>query len=39
MVKNNYCVFIISNNRPNKVLTYDTLKKSGYTGKIFLVID
>jgi len=39
MVKNDFCVFIISNNRPNKVLTYDTLKKSGYTGKIFLVID
>lgn len=34
-----YIVFILSHGRASNVVTYDTLKKSGYTGKICLVVD
>ena len=34
-----YAVFILTNGRPEKVKTYLTLRKAGYTGKIYLVID
>jgi len=34
-----FCVFILSHGRPDNVLTYDTLKKHGYTGPLFIVID
>lgn len=30
---------IITHGRPNKVITYKTLKKSGFTGDIFFIID
>lgn len=36
---NNFCVFILTHGRPEKVLTYATLKKHGYTGPVFIVID
>lgn len=36
---NNFVVFIISHGRPNKVITFDTLKRQGYTGNIYIVID
>jgi hypothetical protein len=39
MLKNNAAVFILSHGRPSKVITYSTLRKSGYTGKIFIIID
>lgn len=35
----NFCVFIISHGRPDKVITLNTLKRCGYTGKIFIVCD
>lgn len=35
----NFAVFILSNGRANHVSTLDALKKSGYTGKVFIVID
>lgn len=35
----NYCVFILSHKRPNKVKTFDTLKTHGYTGPIFIIVD
>lgn len=38
-MKNNYAVFILTHGRPNSVKTYKTLRKCGYTGKIYLVID
>lgn len=38
-MRDDFCAFILSHNRPNRVYTYNTLKKSGYTGKIFIVID
>lgn len=32
-------VFILSHGRPNNVITYETLRKLGYTGKIFIIVD
>lgn len=34
-----FCAFILSHGRPDNVKTYKTLRKSGYTGKIYIVID
>lgn len=34
-----FCAFILTHGRPDKVYTYDSLIKSGYTGKIYIVID
>lgn len=39
MTMNNFVVFIITHERPNDVITFETLKKQGYTGKIYLIID
>ena len=36
---NNFAVFIMVHGRPDKSWTYGSLKKQGYTGKIFLVAD
>ncbi len=35
----NFAVFILSHGRPDRVLTYSTLKRRGYTGKIFIIVD
>lgn len=34
-----FAIFILTHGRPNSVITYDTIIKSGYTGKIFIIID
>lgn len=34
-----FCAFILSHGRPDKIYTLNLLKKSGYTGKYFIVID
>ena len=34
-----FCVFILTHGRPDNVITYQTLMKGQYTGKIFIVID
>lgn len=39
MENKDFAVFIISNGRPDNVITYNTLKRCGYTGKIFIIID
>ena len=42
MVKNmdnNFCIFILSHGRPNSIHTLKSLKKHGYTGKWFIIID
>lgn len=41
MAMNNtdFCVFILTHGRPDRVHTYNTIRKYGYTGKIYLVID
>lgn len=36
---NDFVIFILSHGRANNVVTYNTLKKCGYTGKIIIVID
>lgn len=36
---NNYVVFILTHGRPENVITFETLKKQGYTGPLYLVID
>lgn len=34
-----YAVFILTHGRPDKVLTYKTLRSSGYSGDIYLICD
>lgn len=34
-----FAVFILTNGRPDNVITYKTLKTSGYTGDIYFVVD
>ena len=34
-----FCIFILSHGRSDNVVTYKTLEKAGYTGKIIIVID
>lgn len=35
----NIAVFILSHGRPDNVITYQNLRKHGYTGKIFIIVD
>ena len=40
MVKSrDYAVFIVTHGRPNKVITHKTLRRQGYSGDIFLIVD
>ena len=36
---NNFAVFILSHGRPDNVKTYNALRKCGYTGKIYILVD
>lgn len=36
---NNFAALILTHGRPDRVYTYDTLRKMGYTGRIVIVID
>lgn len=38
-MKSDFACFILTHGRPDKQYTYQSLRKSGYTGKIYLVID
>ena len=38
-MENNFAVFILTHGRADNVKTYYTLKKSGYTGKIYIIVD
>lgn len=38
-MRNDFCAFILTHGRPDNVLTYRTLRRAGYTGKIFIVVD
>lgn len=38
-MRDDFCAFILTNGRPEKVYTYNLLKRSGYTGKTYIVID
>jgi hypothetical protein len=37
--RNNFAIFILTHNRPHEVFTYNVLRKCGFTGKIFIIID
>ena len=39
MLRNNFCVFILTHGRADRVYTYKTIRNQGYTGPIYLVID
>jgi hypothetical protein len=39
MIDRNFAVFILTHGRADNVITYKTLKKQGYAGKIYIVID
>lgn len=39
MLPNDFCAFILTHGRPDRVHTLKTLTKAGYTGKLFIVID
>jgi hypothetical protein len=38
-MKNDFAAFILTHGRPDHVVTYNSLKKCGYTGPIYIVID
>jgi hypothetical protein len=38
-MQRNFCAFILTHGRPDRVTTYGTLRRYGYTGRIVLVID
>lgn len=39
MRNNNFAAFILTHGRPDNVKTYQSLRKMGYTGKIYLIVD
>lgn len=38
-MNNDFAVFILTHGRPDNIITLNTLKNCGYTGKIYLIID
>ena len=38
-MREDFCAFILTHGRPNDVITYESLSRHGYTGKVFIVID
>lgn len=38
-MRDDFCAFILTHGRPDRVHTYKTLKRAGYTGKVYIVID
>jgi hypothetical protein len=39
MENKDFAVFILTHGRPDNVITYKTLNKCGYTGKIYFIVD
>lgn len=39
VMNNNFVVFIVTHGRPDRVITINTLRKQGYTGEIYLIVD
>lgn len=39
MKHDKFAVFILTHGRPDNIVTLDSLKKAGYTGKIYFIID
>lgn len=38
-MRNDFAAFILTHGRPDNVKTYQTLRKQGYTGKIYFILD
>ena len=38
-MREDFCAFILTHGRPDRVTTLDTIRRFGYTGKVFLVVD
>lgn len=38
-ILNDFCAFILTHGRPDQVKTYHTVRRLGYTGPLFLVVD
>lgn len=38
-MRDDFAVFILTHGRPDRVHTYDEIRRSGYTGRIYVVID
>ena len=38
-MRDDFCAFILTHGRPDNVITHNTLRKAGYTGKIYIVVD
>lgn len=39
MKHKDFCIFILSNRRPDKIHTLKSLAKAGYTGPVFIIVD
>lgn len=39
MVRDNFAIFILANGRPDRMFTVNTLKRQGYTGKYYIILD
>lgn len=39
MIPNDFAAFILTHGRPDRVHTFESLRRAGYTGRIFIVID
>ena len=39
MIKKNFAVFILAHGRPEKCITVKNLRRAGYTGKIYIILD
>lgn len=39
MENRDFCVFILTHGRPDNIRTYSTLRKCGYSGKVYFVVD
>lgn len=39
MIPDDFGVLILTNKRPDRVKTYKTLKKGGYSGRIYIIVD
>ena len=37
--KRNFAAFILSHGRADRVYTYNSLRRQGYTGKIYIIVD
>jgi len=38
-MRDDFCAFILTHGRPDRVHTFKTLQRAGYTGKVYIVID